>query len=573
MSSVDPVLLTQDLPNLNTQKEGSGTSTFLEIPTGVHDHVDETWATDPSVSPVLQVGHSQDLDLATQIEGRIASTLLEVSTEEKNNVDEIQGLPYHATHEGRGASIPLHGAHDTDGTTTKQTRSTTTISITRESLLSMTPSPTTEDSTSISNPGIDRTQFDDVDTETDVQNISPTDPSTGGSYLSPDASDLWLQNLFLSEVREAVFPAPTPIPFTVKFWQEHDRRMDTKGFFSNFVPLTVDVLESDFVPLMHPAATDTNRNSVSDMFENEKSDDSDIGLSKSINEDLPEETILEEEVTSVDGVPRSQQQHPSTTAAAGSEDGPSNPTEGLAPDSVLSQSSTAGGAASDSGDSVEEDTRSLPTVADIEFHPGNGTINEKEEEKEREKKKRKKKRKKIKKDKEEETIAEDQSDRDKKPNTSRPRLSVTPNDLRDYNRTSPARVQDVRNVSSSGLPINTQFTLSPTPSSSVSPSISGATNYNPSHPWQRTDGEHRTHVPPSQDTSSPTQSSLDKLVSHDEDQSRHQSPKNETGAPVRPTPADDTRSTLREEESGGANGARMPRVHAAVAVAVLMTLL
>ncbi|KAK4307714.1 hypothetical protein Pmani_020537 [Petrolisthes manimaculis] len=70
--------------------------------------------------------------------------------------------------------------------------------------------------------------------------------------LSPSEMLNWLlRTRLLEEVKEAVIPAPTPVPYTVRLWKEFEESRSSV----TFVPLTLDILESDFIPLLDPEAT------------------------------------------------------------------------------------------------------------------------------------------------------------------------------------------------------------------------------------------------------------------------------------------------------------------------------
>ncbi|KAK3882915.1 hypothetical protein Pcinc_012732 [Petrolisthes cinctipes] len=70
--------------------------------------------------------------------------------------------------------------------------------------------------------------------------------------LSPSEMLNWLlRTRLLEEVKEAVIPAPTPVPYSVRLWKEFEESRSSV----TFVPLTLDILESDFIPLLDPEAT------------------------------------------------------------------------------------------------------------------------------------------------------------------------------------------------------------------------------------------------------------------------------------------------------------------------------
>ncbi|KAK7018801.1 hypothetical protein SK128_021227, partial [Halocaridina rubra] len=57
----------------------------------------------------------------------------------------------------------------------------------------------------------------------------------------------WFQNHVLDEVKEAVIPPPTPVPYSVRI---HNELYSNAEPSANFTPVTLDILDSDFIPLL-----------------------------------------------------------------------------------------------------------------------------------------------------------------------------------------------------------------------------------------------------------------------------------------------------------------------------------
>ncbi|XP_069955643.1 uncharacterized protein [Cherax quadricarinatus] len=109
--------------------------------------------------------------------------------------------------------------------------------------------------------------------------ILPASPSDGGPILPASPSDdeptltaslsggeptlpaspaevfyLWFRNSLQEEVMEAVIPAPTPVPYVIQLRKAQEIE---RGLSANFAPVVLDILESDFIPLINPGPRDS----------------------------------------------------------------------------------------------------------------------------------------------------------------------------------------------------------------------------------------------------------------------------------------------------------------------------
>ncbi|XP_045591117.2 serine-rich adhesin for platelets [Procambarus clarkii] len=74
--------------------------------------------------------------------------------------------------------------------------------------------------------------------------ISDTLPTS-----SAEVFYLWFRNRLEEEVKEAVIPAPTPVPYVIQLRKEQETKDRPSA---NFDPVILDILESDFIPLVNP---------------------------------------------------------------------------------------------------------------------------------------------------------------------------------------------------------------------------------------------------------------------------------------------------------------------------------
>ncbi|MPC47485.1 putative serine/threonine-protein kinase kinX [Portunus trituberculatus] len=340
-------------------------------------------------------------------------------------------------------------------------------------------------------------------------------------------------------VREAVIPAPTPVPYTVRLWQEHDKKMG--GFSSRFVPLSLDIVESDFVPLTHPDATVAEKKPSTDL-QHEHREHSEAVHTKEPHHNLQEEPSLVEQPTLVE--------EPTLLEEPTLVEEPillEEPTLVEEPSLVAEPTVVEQLTMVEEPTLVEESTLvEQPTIHEVAAVVEQPTLVE-------------------------ETTSGGAPPR--QPHSSTTAIADAEIDDLGSHAVVPSAVPHDAQDISPGRAAATQLTSNQTPSTPVSPPVSSATS--PSHfpPQPPTDVQLDDHVHAPTDTPSPTQASPDSLLSSNNSRGHGQSSESEGGAPDRPAAADSTRDDLAEAEPQGESGAGTPLLHAAVAGAVLLAVL